>query len=97
MERFLTRLAEVTEDKDVTNNINIKMIKMRFGSRESDGKMEQALKGASFWCCSLFTVSFLVLTASSLFLNPFLFSFFLFFKQHSPYTVLRPLMYLEHY
>ena len=48
MERFLTRLAEVTEDKDVTNNINIKMIKMRFGSRESDGKMEQALKGASF-------------------------------------------------
>ena len=61
MERFLTRLAEVTEDKDVTNNINIKMIKMRFGSRESDGKMEQALKGASFWCCSLFTVSFLVL------------------------------------
>ena len=39
MERFLKRLAEVaevTEIKDVTNNINIKMIKMRFGSRESE-------------------------------------------------------------
>ena len=34
MERFLTRLAEVTEDKDVTNNINIKMIKMRFGMKK---------------------------------------------------------------
>ena len=56
MERFLTRHAEVTEVKDVTNNINIKMIKMRFGSRESDGKMEQALKAASFWCYSLFTL-----------------------------------------
>ena len=64
------RHAEVTEVKDVTNHINIKMIKMWFGSRESDVKMEQALKGASFWCCSLFTVSFLVLTPSSLSLNP---------------------------
>lgn len=58
--------------------------------------MEQALKGASFGAV-LFTLSFLVLTASSLSLNPFLFSFFLFFKQHSPYTVPHPLMYLEHY